>query len=1234
MIETFCRKDLPFSATSIRIRAIAGRLPSAAYVVAAFCLVATSPVIGQELLGYEMERSADVCHDLSLRAGEAAKVDCVLQEGPGLVFEWISPDAASLAYLENLSDASPRFRAPSGLLQARRFTYYRIARDAAGGATRRTRLEVVVSPDYTVDCRLPGGSPLKGEARRWCEEADNAHGQVPEDSWPAVGGAEETPVLAKERPLEDTAVLLEAPLVSCVHSITVEESAETLLSCTGISPSGDLLQYTAEFDWPPYTETMILPAGAFDYVLKAPAITDAADIRTIELSALDLETGLSASHAVEVHVIDADPVLECDDLVVREGEHVEIPCSATAAGRFQYQFIPQVRLGDMPWGLYDRIPSFVAPEVSRDTSFAVVVRVLEPEARRVVQRTLTMVVQDADGIDFGMPMNLTIECNPSVVEVYESEPEISIECTVTSGQDGDFVWTWAAEGQTPLEFLLPDFNVNTPRFADFQTPESVEEDAHFEYSVTASHDELGASNRASIFISVLERPDITVACEDMRARVADPPLELSCIATNEKNVARTYLWDWEGPIELLIGDLANTGMPSFEVPTEQEELFQDYVYTVSASAELADPPEVRETLTITVEKILGTLTLSCATPIEVYEGAADVALECMVAPVDPGVGLVWSWQPQGGVEDRLIAGPDNFSAPIFQVPGAVPADQTYEYAISISAPNYISSEPQFVSIVVLRKPTLALDCESEVTVSVGDPPRRLHCEVTNDKGLALDYLWQWDPGVRLTQRDTATPLFDVPREQRAESRSYPYRVSVTADNAIAAVGMVEVNVVNPDAVSPFQVMVSTTALDFGTLGPSGLARLDPTTEQISGLTYGGAAHAGRLVVTAQDSVSVSLEFTGPALLHYTDERGVRHASRSLSLAPTWSYSESCVTLAPEVLKSSYVRAQMGEGDCRLLRFGGEVALEAAEPGTYTGEIPVVLSLRSLEETYFIPVTLALQQERRVVTLGLDGARFGPATVDSGGLERDQSLSIYPSVAVLEAGDTEGIFEISNPSVVPLEVTVATEFGYSEAQVPPAGRFTAAGVSVTDLEESVLGDLSDKISVHPALLLLAPGQTKQVRYALREGEQARMGDRGYAAFLTFTAEPRHYLRVDQLPESVRTARTARISTRVHGVYIPGDGPGVLSAALESVQDGPGQRPSVTLLIATRDHPFAGQVAIRSQGGEELGRSEILVYTRSRVRVPLRAAPGRTVTVHFIPRGNAQTPPPVRLSVSLP
>ena len=221
----------------------------------------------------------------------------------------------------------------------------------------------------------------------------------------------------------------------------------------------------------------------------------------------------------------------------------------------------------------------------------------------------------------------------------------------------------------------------------------------------------------------------------------------------------------------------------------------------------------------------------------------------------------------------------------------------------------------------------------------------------------------------------------------------------------------------------------------------------------------------------------------------------------------------------------------------------------------------------------------------------------------------------------------GVFELSNPSLIPLEISVSARFGYTEAT--EHGR----EVVVEDSSGSHLGDLSQVVDIHPGVLVLMPGEKGLVRYGLQEGALAAMAEKGYAAFFDVVSEPRQYVRSDQMPEEVTGDRTARVTMRVPGVYVPGEGASQLRATLSSISYVGSL--SATFLLETQDHPFVGEVLAYDGEGRELGRRETLVYTRSRVRIPLDRMPEEgTVFLRFSPRGSGRVPDPASVEWDAP
>ena len=1138
-----------------------GRVRYVPAMLVCACIVASA--FGQNQTG--------VCpSDLTVVAGESKIIDCGL-EAYFLEYEWTSSEPSWLAYLSDVTEASPHFNAPVGVSTLQRLMYIRLSLDQDGNVVDRELLGITVNPV---------ASPVRcnHENRQDCPSPENTDQLLLDDRY-----APDTFDLPPESL---------APFLDCEPRITVESGTMAEIRCTGLNPSGGQLTYRTEFGWPPFSETRILAGGAFDYFVRVPLIDEPAAVRMLEISASVPGEDMQISQSIEVHIINRNPVMICEDLIVEEAVEAAFPCTITSGRDIEYQFISDPPL--VQRGMYDHWPTFLVPEVDRDRSVPVIVRAFEAGSGQVIETEFMVRIRDTSG-----PMDFTIECDPAQTEVYEGAPDFVFTCKEITDTEARLVWQIDSKGDNnPFDRLLLD-EIIEGRLT-FLVPEDVQKDERYEYVVIGVNNALDNEQaRAEVTVTVLDTPQITAGCQDASARTGDPPLELSCEAHNSKDLLLEYEWSWDPTTRL--SDIS-TGTPSFDVPTndEQQELIAEYEYEATVSADISglpSRPSASANLTVTVEKFFGKLGLECVSPIEVYEGDPAVSIDCSVQGFDTAVmdPISWIWTPQ----DLLsLEGGDL----VFQTPASVPTDPTsYRYDIQIDAPYHAPSDAEQVEVIVRKRPVLSLECQ-DLTVTVGMPPQRIQCEVShNQDDAVLNYVWQWDPTTRLSDTSTGTPLFATPFQQRQHSQVYTYRVTVQAERADPVETMVSVTVVNPDAGPSEEIAVSTSELDLGVVGPQGEVWLDPGTEQVSGLVYqGGRTHAGRMVIRAQDEVTVSMEQLPSAVLRHVGLPGELDISRELVLTPQWAYSESCVGFAANTQASQTLQTNLQPGDCHVIRIGGTVELKGAEPGDYSGSVAVVVTIDEVDQLYSIPVVLTVEAERQVVVLGPEGVSIRPVSATTEALQWDESISIQPQVAVLGPNTPSGIFTMTNPSVYSMEIEVSTEFGYRETREADPFSVPATGE---------LGNLAELVSVHPNVVVLLPGETKQVRYAVAEHDLRRMEDRGYAALFNFTVTSRAYIEQRSAPVA---EQSPRITFQAPGVYIPGQGLEQLRAIVESRT---GQ--AAIILIETDTFPFYGDIVVKDDAGNELGRSEVLVYTRSRVRVDWSANPSGGLTLQFVP-----------------
>lgn len=1121
------------------------------------------------------QESTQVCpSNLNVPAGESIVIDCMSQTG--YTYQWSSPDASKLIYLSDAAAASPQFDAPEHVTVPQDIVYYRQTFDDIGN--RLGQVSVTISM-----------YPVNNEYLR------SAKDRIVESLL-----SEERPLISRPFSREGTPTAKQTPFLRCESQITVESGAIAEIPCIGMHPSGGTLQYTVEFDWAPYSESQTLEDGAFNYFIRVPAIDERAAVRFLSISSSFPGEDEVISQDVEIHITNKKANLSCEDIVAEENRQTAFQCfpdSHVQGARYQFISHPSI----VERGIYDHLPTFMAPEVSSDTSMSVTVRMFSPKVDHVVEQDFMLMIQNRQNI----VLDLGIECDPAIREIYEGSPDFDVSCTAVVDTPSKLSWTFQEVGDTPPGARSDENIIGESAKFTFQVPLNVDEHTLYQYTIIAT-DELEQERRSSlpqeIFITVLNKPTILVECQDQETSVGTGTLDGVCEVSNDQAVDLIYEWSItpdDQRIQVVDGSI------QFEVPEDQDTDLQTYTYSVTASAENADAPESPTSLTITVKKSFGVLELVCVSPLIIYEGSGEQALDCSAIGIQPEFAqpLEWNWRLQEGAEDLLQdRSPD---PPTFSAPETVPATTFYLYEVQVQAKGYETSQPQPVLIEVRKKPQLSLVCPQEVIFSVGMAPQPIPCEVTNDQDAELDYIWQWDPTILLLETSTGTPLFAVPSQQRSYSETYPYTVTVWADIADQVQASTSVTVVNSMAGLSDQVDVSTSGLDLGTVGPKGKISLDPATEQISGLIYGReGVYVGRMMVRAQDSVTVALEHLEPATLRQVD------SNHQLTLSPQWAYSESCVMFAANTQPGQTVQVGMSPGDCHVIRVGGDVTMEDAQIGTYIGEVSVVLAVNGIDQLYTIPVKITVETERRMVVLGPGGVYVRPASETNSTLEWEESISIQPRVAVLGPNTPSGTFEINNPSLRSMEVTVATEFGYRETR--ETERFS---VLVTE-QNSEQGSLANLISVHPTTVVLMPGETKQIHYAIPA--QTQLPDRGHAVLFNFTATPREY--IAQIPGPL-AEQVPRITFQAPGVYIPGQGPEQLTASIQSSTD-----ESVVVLVETNTYPFYGQIIVKNESGQETGRSDILVYTRSRVRIDLTQAIDGGITLEFVPYAPNQNIPP--------
>ena len=1131
--------------------------------------------------GSVYEGSADVAFDCEASGAPA---------GSAYEYVWTARgDTPNTDLLSATDMASPTFQVPEEVDEDETYEYLlTVSAENAEDASAAVTVTVLNKGALAVICADPG-SVYEGSADVAfdCEASGAPAGSAYEYVWTARGDTQDTALLS--------ATDMASPTFAAPEEVDEDETYEYLLTVSAANAEDAAAEVSVT----------VLNKGALAVVCTDPG---------------------------SVYEGSADFTLDCEASGAPAGSAYEYVWTA----RGDTQDTALLSATDMA------SPTFAAPEeVDEDETYEYLLTVSAANAEDAAAAvTVTVLNKGA----------LAVICaDPG--SVYEGSADVAFDCEASGAPAGSaYEYVWTARGDTQDTALLSATDMASPTFA---APEEVDEDETYEYLLTVS-----AANAedaaAAVTVTVLNKGALALVCADISPEVYEgsEDIELDCEASGAPaGSAYEYVWTARGDTQdtalLSATDMAS---PTFAVPEEVDE-DETYEYLLTVSAANAEDAAAAVTVTVLNK---GALALVCAdiSP-EVYEGSEDVTFDCSAsgAPGD-NPEYTYVWTPRGSTSDTSLLSSVDISSPTFHVPEEVDEDETYEYLLTVSAANAEDASAA-VTVTVLNKGALAVVCTDPGSVYEGSADFTLDCEASGAPGDNPEYTYVWTPRGStsdtslLSSVDISSPTFHVP-EEVDEDETYEYLLTVSAENAEDAAAEVTVTVLDRAVAPPFEpvspplasssarepsalgVTVSVSSLRFGVQSADTQASLDPVTDQLS-THVSGPYHVGRMTLSPgggeaigkNGEMDLSIELASPVVLRR--EGGVEAAS--IVLAPQWSLAESCEQLSSQTIGSLYTEVTLSEDACRLLRFGGELDLTGVPSGRYAGSMDVILRSGGSEETHTVAVDVTVIPAQRVITIGPGGVRFSTSRELPAGLTEEQNLSIYPHVAFLTGEKPHGVFELSNPSLIPLEISVSARFGYTEAT--ENGR----EVVVEDASGSHLGDLSQVVDIRPGVLVLQPGEKGLVRYGLQEGALAAMADKGYATFFDVVSSPRQYVRSDRMPEEVAGDRTARVTMRVPGVYVPGEGASQLRAALLSISYVGSL--SATFLLETEDHPFAGEVVAYDGDGRELGRRETLVYTRSRVRVPLDRMPEEgAVFLRFAPWGSGRVPEPASVEWDAP
>ena len=1015
-----------------------------------------------------------------------------------------------------------------------------------------------------------------------------------------------------------------------------EGSADITLDCSASGAPGDNPQYT--YAWTPrgnaqgaaallsatdiasptfYVPNEVPSTTTYEYVLTVSA--ENAEDTTLDVAITVLNKGALA-------VVCTNAFAE----VYEGADDFEFDCSASGApsgSTYEYAWTARGNTPDVSLLSAANIasPTFYVPdEADEDEIYEYLLTVSAQNAKdAATEVTVTVLNKSA--------LALTCADPPSV---YEGSDDVDLDCSASGGPEGSaYEYVWTARGDTQDTALLSAAGIASPTF---YVPDEVDATTTYEYLLTVSAQNADDAS-VEVAVTVLNKSTLAVVCADpgsVYEGSEDITFDCSASGAPGDNPQYAYAWTARGDTpDVSLLSAADIESPTFYVPDEVI-VTTTYEYLLTVSAQNADDGSAEAAVRVLDKPLLAVV---CAGPYSLYEGSEDFAFDCEAsgAPGD-NPQYTYVWTARGDTQDTSLLSATDVATPTFLVPDDLPATTTYEYLLTASAAN-AEDDSAGVSVTVMHPAPLAfvddalagrvfvftVDEQIEDILlpraTGGFPPYTYTLAPALPEGLALD-----DP----TRTIAGTPLQVSPRTE------YTWQVVDTYDGSVSLAFFIEVAPVpsrpvaeslspDPEALSFSGITTSVSPLRFGVQASNTQVVLDPMTDRIT-TNVAGPYHTGRMTLSpgggeeplaAGEEIALAVELALPVLLR----REGPVESPPLVLSPSWSYAESCEQLSSESLGGLYTELLLSEGDCPLLLFGGELDLADALPGRYEGVMDVILRQGEIEETRTLEVDVTVISARRVITIGPRGVRLDTSRELPAGLTEFQNLSIYPDVAFLNAEKPYEVFELSNPSLIPLEVSVSARFGYMEAT--EEGR----EIMVENAADSDLGDLSSVVDIHPSVLVLQPGEKGLVRYGIREEVLSSLSEKGYAAFFDVVSAPRQYVALDRMPEEVTGDRTARVTMRIPGVYVSGDGASRLRAELLSITEGISL--SATFLVEALDGPFMGEVIAYDGEGRELGRRETLVYTRSRVRVPLSRKPDEeTVFLRFMPRGSGRVPEP--------
>ena len=267
--------------------------------------------------------------------------------------------------------------------------------------------------------------------------------------------------------------------------------------------------------------------------------------------------------------------------------------------------------------------------------------------------------------------------------VYEGSSDITLACSATGAPSGSsYSYSWRARGATSGTSLLSRTDIASPVF---YVPSSVTSDETYEYTLTASARN-AESATAFVTVTVLKRGSLALACADPGSVYeGSEDVAFDCTASGAPE-GSDYAYAWTargGTADTALLSATDGPAPTFLVPDEVDS-DETYEYALTASARNAESATAFVTVTVLNR---GALALACADPGSVYEGSADITLDCSASGAPEGSDYSYAWTARGAMSGTSLLSRTDIVSPVFYVPSSVTSDETYEYTLTASARN-------------------------------------------------------------------------------------------------------------------------------------------------------------------------------------------------------------------------------------------------------------------------------------------------------------------------------------------------------------------------------------------------------------------------------------------------------------------------------------------------------------------------------------------------------------------